>query len=502
MLHRAGDSIVAMDLQVSRQLSSGRGSFLNFQSLTQPTSQIILVSVLAFGPYVYSGIRTEQIAIYACLGASAVRCRGLRWAFRPSPLPILTPLLFMLIVSAVALINAPRWLGQVPGDPLAALDNALLPIATISLAALWLLAGDRATLLRNLCISAVSVLTLVSAVAIIQAIQPEQALIHDVLGRFWTPSGSGSVAELAMGNRRFTGPLNQPAEAGIAFGLGLFASIYLTRCGLKFLFLQGLAFGFLLIGGLLAQSKLFYLVALPIALASMALGRTQRLRVIGSGLIAASVVAVGLMTTGLFEPLGYTRSFLNTTTLGSLSGLTAGRFGGSGVVDQPLAYVLTHSPLYGLGLTYFGSQNDSEWLRIVGGSGLLGLMAFIAVLGILAYRLLRNATVLPEPARWLAGSVLAMSIVGSFGIPVLSANRAGTLICLVLALALGALPSSSTVPLAVSSLGRQPGRGSAVPESPGTNLRTQLTHSHEIGERRPLQKAAYLGIRAVRRPRP
>ena len=400
---------------------------------------VLVVVVLAFGPYLYSGVRTEQVAIYVCLAAFAVRYRSGTWAFRPSPLPILFFLLFMVIVSIVALINAPNWRGQVPGDPLSALDNSLLPMATIMLGALWLLSGTRASIIRNLCIATVSTMTLAAVISILQVLLPEQAGLRQVLQYFWTQARDGSVAELALGNGRYTGIFNQPAEAGIAFGLGLFACIYLIRIGSNYLILKILVLSLLLVGGLLAQSKVFYLVSLSIALVSMVLGRTKRWRVLGSGLAAVAVGSIGLLAAGMSEPLRYTGSFLNGATLGNVSGLTAGRFGGGGSVDGPLDFVLTNSPFYGLGMTYFGSASDSEWLRIVGGSGLLGLTAFTLVLAILAYRLIRNSTALAEPDRWLAGSVLAMTIIGSFGIPVLSANRAGTLVCLVLAVTLGGL---------------------------------------------------------------
>jgi hypothetical protein len=400
---------------------------------------VLVVVVLAFGPYLYSGARTEQVAIYVCLAAFAVRYRSCTWAFRPSPLPILFLLLFMVIVSIVALINAPIWLGQVPGDFLSAIDNSLLPIATIMLGSLWLLSGTRAAIIRNLCIATVSIMTLAAVISILQVLLPEQAGLRQVLQYFWTQSRTGSVAELALGNGRYTGIFNQPAEAGIAFGLGLFACIYLTRISSSYLILKILVLSLLLTGGLLAQSKVFYLVSLSIALVSMVLGRTQRWRVLGSGLVAVAVASIVLLVTGASEPLRYTGSFLNGANLTNLSGLTAGRFGGDGNVDGPLAFVLTHSPVYGFGIAYFGSANDSEWLRIFGGSGLLGLTVFTLVLAILAHRLIRNSTALADPDRWLAGSVLAITIVGSFGIPVLSANRAGTLVCLVLAVTLGGL---------------------------------------------------------------
>jgi len=282
-------------------------------------------------------------------------------------------------------------------------------------------------------------MTLAAVISILQVLLPEQAGLRQVLQYFWTQARDGSVAELALGNGRYTGIFNQPAEAGIAFGLGLFACIYLIRIGSNYLILKILVLSLLLVGGLLAQSKVFYLVSLSIALVSMVLGRTKRWRVLGSGLAAVAVGSIGLLAAGMSEPLRYTGSFLNGATLGNVSGLTAGRFGGGGSVDGPLDFVLTNSPFYGLGMTYFGSASDSEWLRIVGGSGLLGLTAFTLVLAILAYRLIRNSTALAEPDRWLAGSVLAMTIIGSFGIPVLSANRAGTLVCLVLAVTLGGL---------------------------------------------------------------
>jgi len=416
-----------------------------------PEIQVVLLVGLALGPYVFGGLRTEQIAVYGFLAVSMVRVLWTRLRFlRPSgetpasPIPVILALSSILVVGLVGMIQPPIGTPYSPDSFLASLDNALLPIAAFTLGSLWLLTCDRRVVIRNLSFTLIILLSVNVVLAFVQATVP--GYLDEFLSNFWTQDRSPeswSVAMNSYGNSRYSGVFNQPAEAGIAYSLGLICCVYLlrvtTRHVLQFA-VRAATLGILL-GGFLTQSKVFLLVGITIAAVSLFVGNTHKIRAL------LSVVALGVCATAAMFALGIpwsaarSVSFVSDGSLLDIGTATAGRYAQGNTVMVDAAYILGDSPIHGYGLPYFGTHSDSEWVHQLGNAGILGVLLLLLSFGILGYRLLRNSTSLPGPMRGLAGGVLLLVFGASFGLPALSANHVGAVGCILLALTLGGAPA-------------------------------------------------------------
>ena len=416
-----------------------------FDGFSVPHRQAVVFVVLSFGPYIGGGIRTEQVAVYSLLVVSLLRrIRIGGSSLKAGPLPILIPLALIVVVSLIASISPPIGIPYAMGGLLAALDNSLLPLGVIVLGWLWIQTGSRAHIVLNLAYSLAILVSINALLAYVQSLNSDR--MAGLLRYFWTQDQIGSVAEIAFANLRFSGLFNQPAEAGLAYGIGLISCAYLIRAGVHRLPLLISLMAIMVGGGFLCGSKIF-LLAVPLVAGGLVLGEKNRQRGVAAGVMLILTVVVVVYQFQLPEFVSRTWKFISDGSLGSVNALTAGRFGDSGdVVAGPLTFVLEHSPFVGFGIRYFGSGwSDSEWLRLVGSSGLLGASLYILVLGILALRLLLNRTRLNSSLRILSWNVLILVTISSIGIPVLSANRIGSVACMLLTLTvIVGIPASSS----------------------------------------------------------
>ena len=131
----------------SSTLHVGTGRHL---SVLSPEIQVVLLVALALGPYVFGGLRTEQMGVYGFLVLAMVRVRWTQLPrLCPSPIPVILALSSILVVGLVGMIQPPIGTPYSPDSFLASLDNALLPIAAFTLGSLWLLTCDRRVVTRN-----------------------------------------------------------------------------------------------------------------------------------------------------------------------------------------------------------------------------------------------------------------------------------------------------------------------------------------------------------------
>src|SRR5258708_26711176 len=113
------------------------------------------------------------------------------------------------------------------------LADFLLPLALMTVTWFWTL------LIPIRALVAVVAKVMVAAMIINTFISIYQLITHNataisLLPRFWTETASAvgapeASAVLAAEHVRFTGIFNQPAEAGIAYGIALFCLIYLGQ---------------------------------------------------------------------------------------------------------------------------------------------------------------------------------------------------------------------------------------------------------------------------------
>jgi hypothetical protein len=393
-----------------------------------------IVCLSAFGPYVTGTARTEQITVFASLLFILVTGwpRMLRAPFGPLPFALAwAGLVAVMLVSTAFRPFDPGFYGSQP--PSHALSALLLPLALMVITWYWTLSADPVSLIRAVAPVAVAGMCANTVIELAQ-LSAGKAAVFGVLPRFWDAAPSvGSVAANAAEDGRYTGIFNQPAEAGIAYGVALLCLVWLGRRAWKPLPVT-IAAALLVTGGVLTLSKVFLLCALPATILTILRG-TARIRVIAT----AGTVAAGFWLAGKAGVLpGW---HLGGQALGRLASpgtsltaqYTAGRYGSGGTLGPECADVLHNAAWAGFGAGGLdGPAYDSLWQEVLVVSGVLGVILAAALLVMLAWRLAALRRVL-ERADWqLACGVLVLAAGASLGIPALTANRAATLLWLIL----------------------------------------------------------------------
>ena len=115
-----------------------------------------------------------------------------------------------------------------------------------------------------------------------------------------------------------------------------------------------------------------------------------------------------------------------------LAKYTADRYGTGGTLGPVVSDVLHSSPWYGFGAGGLGVAYDSLWVEVLVLSGVTGVVVTASVMVMLGYRWLVLCGTLAAPESALTGAVLELAIGASFGLPSLTANRASTLLWLIL----------------------------------------------------------------------
>ncbi|MDZ5661151.1 hypothetical protein HN031_06160 [Nocardioides sp. zg-1308] len=416
------------------------------------------------GPYLVSGLRTEQLAFYG--SAAFVVLTQAR-----SLLRVLAPVRWLLAVwgayAVIAVVggllpvdNATPWES---GSLLAGLDNALLPLATIVTVAYWCSVHPLPRIMAAVARTLVVVMSLNAVVALVGCVLGLGSLPW--LRRFWAADGSSTyVAELAQQMGRFSGVFNQPAEAGIAYTLAAFSLAYLQKRGLTSPTWATVGWVLVVVGGMLTLSKVFVgglVIALVLVLA-------YRTRVVRTGVVAVGTVAamVALSAAGWFASwgastmVGWYRSSIEAGD-SPLYTLTAGRFGAAGTTGPPsiavpvaptegatggvdagaepaaalptgvgeLARVIyDEHPVFGVGARGLQVAYDSAWSEALVVGGLAGLaLVVIAHLLVVGSSLLRMRA-LDRVHALLLAAVLVLTLAGSMGMPALTGNRESTLL--------------------------------------------------------------------------
>ena len=400
-----------------------------------------------FGPYVTGSARTEQIAVFA--SAAVILTVGWTRIMNAPSIPVMPFLVAWLGLDSVMLIGVvsrpfdPGFYGAQP--PSHALAAYLLPPALMVLTWYWTLTADSQDLIRTVARVIVGALTANTAISLAQLVTRRVAVFSS-LPRFWdTPGSAGSVAVNTAENGRWTGIFNQPAEAGVAYGVALLCLIYLAQRRQVRPLTATVCAVAIVTGGILTVSKVFLLAALPLAVLVTLRSPRGRVRVV---VCAAAIL-------GLLRVLGSAHllpawpqgavslgRFLNPS--GSLATqYTAGRYGAGGSLGPAVVDVLHASPWYGFGAGGLATAYDSLWVEVLILAGIAGLIFAVVALVMLAFRwwCLRGVT---GPAEWrLAGAVLVLAIGASLGLPSLTANRDATLLWLVLGILIAAqLPRS------------------------------------------------------------
>jgi hypothetical protein len=272
-----------------------------------------------------------------------------------------------------------------------------------------------------------------NAVIALAQLKSGKAAAFGFLPRFWASAPQvGSVAARAAGNSRYTGIFDQPAEAGLAYGLALLCVIFLAHRGGPRPWLLILCAAAVITGGVLSVSKVFLLGALPVAAMTVLRGRA-RIKVI----LCAACATAGfwlIAGTGIFPAWPAGAGAIRRLASPSAAGWTGLRYGAGSSLTPAVTDVLHASPWYGFGAGGLDLPYDSLWLEALTLAGMAGVILVAALLCVLGWQWLRAREALGRPEWLLAGASLVLAAGASLGIPSLTANRAGTLLWLILGL--------------------------------------------------------------------
>lgn len=407
----------------------GRGlSHSSQESNSEPEPSIKLrltVAVLmvgaAFGPYTLPGIRIEQMVAYGlaiCLVPlyPMLRVRGGLAAL------LGTWACLTVVVALGAFWPPPNTSAWQSGNPLAGLDSVTLPLA-VMIVACFLFRGlkNPAKLLRPICILVVVAL-LVNAAAAWATVATGRQWVS-----FWS-SSDNSTAQLALTHGRVSGLINQPAEAGVLYAVASVCAIY----AIKRSAILAAVLGCLFLGGIFTVSKVYILVGIPIILWQLL--RVEQRRV--PRLIAVVAVAIGgaqMIRKGAFGNWSgldhLTRNLDPRTGTSLLDQLTAGRLGDESTLLPVVRAVLDGPAMFGFGGRGLSIAYDNAFVEALVLAGITGVALLLLTMSILIY-LWRHARASREAD--LFGALVVISIVGSIGLPVLTANRVATILWLLL----------------------------------------------------------------------
>lgn len=401
--------------------------------------RLVLAGVMlaTFGPYVAGGLRTEQIVVYGVAAVTAVVLLvRYRWVL-PSYLPLGGAWAAYLVIAAVAAVVPPASVAPWgPGSLSGGVDNLALPLGAFLVGAWLSLTAEEPRAIVRSAMAWTVALMLANSVAV--GLQ--------VLGvqwrAWWAASGAEvTVAQNAEGNFRYSGLLNQPAEAGFLYSLALVLAIVLLRR--RPLLLVG-AVIVLFLGAICSVSKIFILFGAPFAVVVYVWGSPRRRRdlmlIAAVAVVGAAVIASG----GLNGWSGtYQLRHIMPSGGGSLvSSLTAYRFGEGSTLLPVFRAVWHANPIIGIGIGGLAVPYDNGWMEAFISAGLCGTILYTVVLVVAG----RHWWSMPKGHlnRTIVGIVALLALLASTGFPALTANRCATVVWLLLGIAWRVRPAGET----------------------------------------------------------
>ena len=471
---------------------------------TRPIWVAVCVAAV-LGPYVVSGLRTEQLAFYGSAAYIVLTQRtALVRTLAPARWVLAVWAAYAVVAVAGGLLPVGNGTPWESGSLVAGLDNALLPLATIVTVCHWCRLWSGPEVLATASRALVGIMALNALVALGGSAVGLAAMPW--LRRFWAADGTSTfVAELAEQMGRYSGVFNQPAEAGIAYTLALLSLAYLQRQKLVHPAWGYVAWSVLVVGGLLTLSKVF-IGGLVLALLVVMAYRT---RALSTAAVALGTAAVMFASTaaGWFSSWGASTManwYRYSIEVGDspLYTITAGRFGTSGadgppsiavptappadgaagagggvetveVVPPPagtgelVRMMLEEHPVFGVGARGLQVAYDSAWSEAVVVGGITGLALVLLAHLVLIIAAVTGFRRLDRVHAVLLAAVVVLTVAGSMGLPALTGNRESTLLWIWLivlgfagrydTLPTGTDSSDKLVPAAASSVGKAHG---------------------------------------------
>lgn len=396
----------------------------------------ILVLASVFGPYLVSGVRTEQVVLYALATGALLAGAGSGWRIPHRVIWWILAWVAMLCVYLLSTILANREVSMF--RVLAFADRHILPIAAV-LSGLWFIRRlDLEAQRRIWTLALWSIVLLVTLNGLIATLQ-SVGYLHGFVDPFLPePTARGTVSSRAMSGGRYGGIFNQPFEAGIGYTIGLLAMLALlptvsgwARVGLW------LAGALLFVGGLVSGSKAFFPLGVVVATATVAPDVMRRGRRTGLGVLVGLFV-IGVVTgarLGMDRIGRFLRAFGDDASL--LRVYTGGRFGAGGLqssLREGIGDVLSRSPFLGNGLGSSQTPIDIGLLEVLYQGGVFGVLVWSLTIVLMAL-IIRRIHV--DEQRKTVMVIFVFLLLASVGGPSFTADRAATLFWILWGLSLG-----------------------------------------------------------------
>lgn len=185
-------------------------------------------------------------------------------------------------------------------------------------------------------------------------------------------------------------------------------------------------------GGFMTVSKVFIVVALPIAIFQLVGLRRRRGEVI-AGLTTTGLLAYLIVKSGILPEWsgGYQLAqLLPSQDRSLLASLTASRFGENSTLESAVTSVLTASPVTGMGAGGLDTPYDNAFVEALIVAGMVGVFSYS---GVLAWLYLSWRRQTPSAERTYLGGLVILVAGASMGLPALTANRCATVVWVLLA---------------------------------------------------------------------
>lgn len=389
-----------------------------------PAIVVGVMAAAAFGPYtpfLVGGVRTEQFAVYAL---AFVLFPFLLFRAKPY-LSVLLPWMLLIIVAVTAGIPpTAHGLVYASGSLVSSADNLVLPLAVMLL--VWAVVPPAKAIKALVLFATITIWASVTNALI--SIVGTRMDLSPFLRVFWSGSDGETTAERAAQLGRFSGIFNQPAEAGVIYGLAGLLAIWRYRHKPR---LMLAILGIISVGGLLSVSKIFIFGGLPLILLYLWLSRSGTGRI---GLVfSTGLVVLGVAQSGLFQQwIGFNylaRLFAPVQNQSTIEFYSAGRWNEDAETLETFSAVLRTRPLTGFGISGLDVPYDSAWTEAIVLAGIFGLF----LLGIVFVALFRMALRIGNADLRLLGLLTVAFLIGSsLGLPDLTANRVATVVWLLL----------------------------------------------------------------------
>jgi len=386
---------------------------------------VCVIGVATFGPYLFGGVRVEQVIIYLIAALTIPALGGLRPA---GGLRFLIPWALYIVVASMTVlfpnqIAPPRD----PGNLLAGYDNIIPPLLLMLI--IWTAVPEVSA--RAVLKTFSKLLAVLMAANGVLAIVATRVDISGLLRPFWSAASiETTTAQLSEAMGRYGGIFNQPAEAGVAYSLAGICAIYAWehRTGLLALVLVPIT-----IGGLICVSKVFVLGGLPVIVIYWMIAQRGGRRV--ATLFALALVALGVLQSGLLDQwtgFNYLARLISPDSDGGALALyTAGRLSDDSHYNTVIGDALSYSPVVGVGAGGWATNYDGAIVESLVVGGVIGLIFYAMIVGGI-FTLARRG--LDTPTRVFA-VLLGVVVAGAcFGLSPLTANRVSTIIWVLISL--------------------------------------------------------------------